>query len=369
MANACPWYNATGNKTVDELVRLAMEAAHSGAMSGSDRMHLRVQLNAYANAMAIELESIGAGGVSAKPVGARVVRLPHCESPEVRDIVRNVYDLCLGDIDVSDEVYEKLRKGMAGVAMKLQKRDDQGTVRLADVAAAIEKARANRPKLIVDTVAKVREQYARGDSDGFVEEAAVQCGFEYLDDDAEYLACDAETLADFAMSIKYHAQEAVRSGTTIHIPVEQKPAAPVLLDDLLRTLRGIMIRLARDFGHDVAIDVRRRIGVRKLAELGHADKPNVECCRALAIAAHSLYEHMSDDVLPLGPSPSSQDGVVEANRQLLLERSVTGIRKYGVTLAAANLQPAQLVQHLLEELLDGANYAQALLQTLNEKQD
>lgn len=58
------------------------------------------------------------------------------------------------------------------------------------------------------------------------------------------------------------------------------------------------------------------------------------------------------------------DAVVEANRALLLQRSQVGIKKYGTALDDANLSQRQLVQHMLEELLDGANYAQALLQTV-----
>lgn len=55
------------------------------------------------------------------------------------------------------------------------------------------------------------------------------------------------------------------------------------------------------------------------------------------------------------------DPVVEANRALLLERSQVGMAKYGTTLARAGLGRPQLLRHLLEELLDGANYAQAEL--------
>jgi hypothetical protein len=54
--------------------------------------------------------------------------------------------------------------------------------------------------------------------------------------------------------------------------------------------------------------------------------------------------------------------VVEANRQLLLDRSRVGIEKYKTTLAAAGLSREQILQHLLEELLDAANYVQAELQ-------
>lgn len=58
---------------------------------------------------------------------------------------------------------------------------------------------------------------------------------------------------------------------------------------------------------------------------------------------------------------TATDPVVEANRALLLERSQAGIAKYGVTLAGANLNRAQLLRHLLEELLDAGNYVQAEL--------
>lgn len=55
----------------------------------------------------------------------------------------------------------------------------------------------------------------------------------------------------------------------------------------------------------------------------------------------------------------AQDKVVEANRQLLLDRSNVGISKYGVTLEQAGLIRRELLQHALEEALDLANYLQA----------
>jgi hypothetical protein len=59
---------------------------------------------------------------------------------------------------------------------------------------------------------------------------------------------------------------------------------------------------------------------------------------------------------------AAEDAVVEANRQLLLDRSRIGIAKYGVTLAAAGLSRSQLAQHALEEALDLANYLQTIIQ-------
>lgn len=45
----------------------------------------------------------------------------------------------------------------------------------------------------------------------------------------------------------------------------------------------------------------------------------------------------------------------------LRRRSCVGVRKYGVTLAAAVLSPRQWLTHLQEELLDAVNYLEAVL--------
>lgn len=62
----------------------------------------------------------------------------------------------------------------------------------------------------------------------------------------------------------------------------------------------------------------------------------------------------------------SKDAVVEANRNLLKQRSDLGINKYGVTLENSNLSEEQLLQHALEEALDFANYIQALLMKIRK---
>lgn len=51
-----------------------------------------------------------------------------------------------------------------------------------------------------------------------------------------------------------------------------------------------------------------------------------------------------------------QDSVVEAVRQDLLERSQTGVKKYGVTLDREDLNLKEWLQHAYEETLDQANY-------------
>lgn len=53
------------------------------------------------------------------------------------------------------------------------------------------------------------------------------------------------------------------------------------------------------------------------------------------------------------------DQNVERNRQLLLDRSLVGLKKYGVTTERNDLTFNDWLQHLLEELLDAANYVQA----------
>lgn len=58
---------------------------------------------------------------------------------------------------------------------------------------------------------------------------------------------------------------------------------------------------------------------------------------------------------------SAPDNNVERNRQLLLDRSLAGLQKYGVTTERGDLTHAQWMRHLLEELLDAANYVQAAM--------
>ncbi|WP_181977874.1 hypothetical protein [Pseudomonas abyssi] len=64
----------------------------------------------------------------------------------------------------------------------------------------------------------------------------------------------------------------------------------------------------------------------------------------------------------------SPDQNVERNRQLLLDRSLVGLKKYGVTTERNDLTTERndltlndWLQHLLEELLDAANYVQAAM--------
>lgn len=56
----------------------------------------------------------------------------------------------------------------------------------------------------------------------------------------------------------------------------------------------------------------------------------------------------------------SSDKYVNMNIELLKQRSETGVEKYGVTLEHEDLKLNNWLQHLIEEMLDGANYAQVV---------
>jgi len=60
-----------------------------------------------------------------------------------------------------------------------------------------------------------------------------------------------------------------------------------------------------------------------------------------------------------------KDSVVEAVRQDLLERSQTGIKKYGTTLDRNDLYLKEWLQHQYEELLDAALYCKRAIDMLS----
>lgn len=70
--------------------------------------------------------------------------------------------------------------------------------------------------------------------------------------------------------------------------------------------------------------------------------------------------HVTSMVQRLAVVTASPDANVERNRQMLLDRSVVGLKKYGVTTEREDLNLGQWVQHAIEEVLDLANYLQAL---------
>lgn len=63
---------------------------------------------------------------------------------------------------------------------------------------------------------------------------------------------------------------------------------------------------------------------------------------------------------------NKQDTIVEELRTMLLQRSQTGINKYGVTLDRTDLKPSEWCQHALEETLDFAGYILRLKKDLEK---
>lgn len=63
---------------------------------------------------------------------------------------------------------------------------------------------------------------------------------------------------------------------------------------------------------------------------------------------------------------TQQDSIVADLRELLLQRSETGISKYGTTLDRTDLKPSEWCQHLLEELLDASGYVLRLKKDLEQ---
>jgi len=58
------------------------------------------------------------------------------------------------------------------------------------------------------------------------------------------------------------------------------------------------------------------------------------------------------------------DTIVKAVIEKFIQRSATGVAKYGVTLDRTDLGPLDWIQHAQEELMDGILYLEKLKQTL-----
>lgn len=83
------------------------------------------------------------------------------------------------------------------------------------------------------------------------------------------------------------------------------------------------------------------------------------CCESVLLDERERLHVVIDRNMGKAQASASPDANVEKNRQLLLERSLVGLQKYGVTTERDDLTLEQWLQHLLEELLDAANYIQA----------
>lgn len=65
----------------------------------------------------------------------------------------------------------------------------------------------------------------------------------------------------------------------------------------------------------------------------------------------------------------SSDSNVEKNREMLLQRSLVGINKYGTTTESNPLELRQWLHHALEEALDMANYLQAAISKIDNEEN
>lgn len=79
---------------------------------------------------------------------------------------------------------------------------------------------------------------------------------------------------------------------------------------------------------------------------------------------YNLPEECYRDLCDMMPDLFAVDDNVEANRLMLFERSAEGVRKYGLTTVDANMSADDWIQNAIEEMLDGANYLQAIRRSL-----
>jgi hypothetical protein len=94
----------------------------------------------------------------------------------------------------------------------------------------------------------------------------------------------------------------------------------------------------------------------------YPEKPAGEPARAMTavdLGDGQVALHCNDCGAHVVMTVQSPDANVEANRQELLSRSIVGLKKYGVATERTDLNLQQWLQHILEELLDAANYVQA----------
>jgi len=77
---------------------------------------------------------------------------------------------------------------------------------------------------------------------------------------------------------------------------------------------------------------------------------------------HELREAISAG----GPAQKCEDATIERLREILLQRSQVGIRKYGITLDKSGLTVLQWHWHHLEEPLDAAAYTLCIIQDMEK---
>jgi len=88
-----------------------------------------------------------------------------------------------------------------------------------------------------------------------------------------------------------------------------------------------------------------------------------ECWHSRHYGSVSNCDKPPSHRLEVSPDPN-----VEKNRALLLQRSIVGLKKYGVTTVDNPLTLREWLQHALEEALDMANYLQAAITKIDNEE-
>ena len=88
--------------------------------------------------------------------------------------------------------------------------------------------------------------------------------------------------------------------------------------------------------------------------------------RRLADQQESPYTTSAIARIELLEAAKSPDKNVEAIRFSLLERSRVGFKKYGVTTERTDLELADWLRHLQEEMLDAAVYIEAAIKRIKD---
>lgn len=98
--------------------------------------------------------------------------------------------------------------------------------------------------------------------------------------------------------------------------------------------------------------------------MGNGKKTKPETLQSAMKRLEAIRAERDELRLKLRASPDSN---VEKNREMLLQRSIVGLAKYGVTTDNNPLSLRAWLQHALEEALDMANYLQAAISKLDQE--
>ena len=79
-------------------------------------------------------------------------------------------------------------------------------------------------------------------------------------------------------------------------------------------------------------------------------------CGTFSVIWKKADDKPVDQNVPKDKPIEQRDQIIEQLREMLLQRSQTGIKKYGTTLERTDLTSSEWCQHFLEELLDASGY-------------